>query len=212
MSGGRAPGRLALAVGRARLVTARAADRLVRPVLGARGWDALRRAVYALEEALARRATRGVPAADSAARAVIAPVDAARAAPFAAYLAAHGQDAGWLRRMQVERGAVALAAWLDDACLGHVLLVPRAALPDGRPAVQLMNLHVAPAWRGQGLGRRLLAAFREHARARGARAVRLSVNRGDGRAVAFYAGAGFRFVEGGPAPARPGRAVLEGDA
>ncbi len=201
--------------GRVRALAARVADGWLRPALGERGWDGLRRAVYALEEAADRRTatTRlGATPADVAAKAAIGVVDDPGLDAFHAYLVRHGHDAAWLLGLVQQRGAVALAAWWKGRPIAHVLLVPRAPLPDGRPAVQLVNLYVEPALRGHGLGMRLLVAFRARARREGATAVRLAANRGDARAVGFYQKAGFRFVAGPAGSRRPGRVVLEADA
>jgi ribosomal protein S18 acetylase RimI-like enzyme len=201
--------------GRVRALAARVADGWLRPALGERGWDGMRRAVYALEEAADRRtatARLGATPADVAAGAAIGAVDDPGHAAFHAYLVRHGHDAAWLLGLVRNRGAVALAAWWKGRPVAHVLMVPRASLPDGRAAVQLVNLYVEPALRGHGLGRRLLVAFRERARREGAAVVRLAANRGDARAVGFYRAAGFRLVEGAAGTRRPGRVVLEADA
>jgi ribosomal protein S18 acetylase RimI-like enzyme len=50
---------------------------------------------------------------------------------------------------------------------------------------------IAPSARGLGLGRRLLAELEEHARRRGARAVRLETNRALVEAIALYRSAGY---------------------
>jgi DNA-binding MarR family transcriptional regulator len=58
-----------------------------------------------------------------------------------------------------------------------------------RPEVKRM--WIAPSARGLGLGRRLLAELEEHARRRGARAVRLETNRALVEAIALYRSAGY---------------------
>jgi ribosomal protein S18 acetylase RimI-like enzyme len=64
---------------------------------------------------------------------------------------------------------------------------------DGAPA-ELKRMWVAPAARGLGLGRRLLASLEEHAAAGGARAVRLETNRTLAEAISLYRGSGYREV------------------
>jgi GNAT superfamily N-acetyltransferase len=62
----------------------------------------------------------------------------------------------------------------DDAFLGLLLL--------------------APAWRGRGLGRLLLEAAKERARARGAPRIHVAVLDGNPRGCAFWEREGFRWV------------------
>lgn len=58
----------------------------------------------------------------------------------------------------------------------------------------LKRMWVAPAVRGLGLGRRLLAELETHAAAHGARVVRLETNRALAEAIALYRSAGYREV------------------
>ncbi len=53
---------------------------------------------------------------------------------------------------------------------------------------------VADTVRGLGVGRRLLGAVEEHARAAGAQVLRLETNRALGEAVVLYRSAGYREV------------------
>lgn len=55
----------------------------------------------------------------------------------------------------------------------------------------VINLAVAPAYRGKGIGRRLLAAFEEEARGRGGRFVRLNSRMERKGAHAFYEHVGY---------------------
>jgi ribosomal protein S18 acetylase RimI-like enzyme len=77
-------------------------------------------------------------------------------------------------------------------------LVGIAALSFARPlehadrTVWLEELYVAPAWREQGIGRRLLRAACAAAAAAGAVAVDLEVDAGHARAARLYAREGFR--------------------
>jgi predicted GNAT superfamily acetyltransferase len=64
----------------------------------------------------------------------------------------------WLMQTTVECGALALGAFLDDVLGGFSY-----AIPDGERALFSCGLAVLPEWRGQGVGRRLKLAQREHA-------------------------------------------------
>jgi DNA-binding MarR family transcriptional regulator len=63
----------------------------------------------------------------------------------------------------------------------------------GGPA-ELKRMWVAPARRGLGLGRRLLAELEAHAAANGARVLRLETNRSLAEAISLYRTAGYREV------------------
>jgi DNA-binding MarR family transcriptional regulator/GNAT superfamily N-acetyltransferase len=64
----------------------------------------------------------------------------------------------------------------------------------GDAPTEIKRMWVAPAARGLGLGRRLLASLEAHAAAGGARAVRLETNRALTEAIALYRSAGYREV------------------
>jgi ribosomal protein S18 acetylase RimI-like enzyme len=63
---------------------------------------------------------------------------------------------------------------------------------DADGVVHLHKLYLDPAWQGRGVGQRMLQHVSEHARREGARSIELRVNRGNARALAAYARAGFR--------------------
>ena len=65
----------------------------------------------------------------------------------------------------------------------------------GAAPAEIKRMWVAPAARGLGLGRRLLASLEAHAAAGGARVARLETNRALGEAVRLYRSAGYREVE-----------------
>jgi ribosomal-protein-alanine N-acetyltransferase len=98
---------------------------------------------------------------------------------FADSLAA-GHDARVLRL--VRRGA------RHTELAGHLVAMPAAG------EVHLLNVTVAPAWRGRGLGRHLLRALVHGARRAGATSVWLEVRAGNARAQALYARLGFAAV------------------
>lgn len=60
------------------------------------------------------------------------------------------------------------------------------------PDADLANLAVAPAARGKGIGRLLLAGVLERARAAGVQHLYLEVRESNSRAIALYESAGFR--------------------
>ncbi len=91
--------------------------------------------------------------------------------------------------------AEVLLAYADDAPVGFALFFPNFSTFLGRPGIYLEDLFVVPAWRGRGVGRRLLAHL-----------ARLAVDRGAGRlewvvldwnkpAMAFYARLGARLLD-----------------
>jgi ribosomal-protein-alanine N-acetyltransferase len=76
-----------------------------------------------------------------------------------------------------------------ELLLGYFVAMP------GVDEMHLLNLTVAPAWQGQGLGSALLEAVVQHARARGMATLWLEVRASNARARALYARRGF--VEAG---------------
>ncbi len=75
----------------------------------------------------------------------------------------------------------------EPAGCGAVKLHPGAA-------AEIKRMWAAPAVRGLGLGRRMLAELEERAAASGARSFRLETNRALGEAIALYRSAGYREV------------------
>ncbi|SDN71129.1 bifunctional helix-turn-helix transcriptional regulator/GNAT family N-acetyltransferase [Geodermatophilus sp. DSM 45219] len=64
----------------------------------------------------------------------------------------------------------------------------------GREPAEVKRMWVADSVRGLGVGRRLLGAVEEHARAAGVRTLRLETNRSLAEAITFYRSAGYREV------------------
>ncbi len=105
-----------------------------------------------------------------------------------------------------------LAATLERLLAGgEVTLLLAGEGPDGvalmrlRPALwsagleaYLQELYVVPALRGRGIGRALLGAAMEAARAAGADGIDLNTGETDTAARALYESAGFTNREGGP--------------
>jgi GNAT superfamily N-acetyltransferase len=115
------------------------------------------------------------------------------AAEFAAEPALHRYVAGWPRS-----GDVGVVAEADGAVVGAAWLRFFDALDPGYGyidrAIPELSVGVAPDWRGQGVGGRLIAALVDLARDRGIAAVSLSVELGN-PARTLYERHGFRSVE-----------------
>ncbi|MCX7299065.1 MAG: GNAT family N-acetyltransferase [Rhodobacterales bacterium] len=86
----------------------------------------------------------------------------------------------------------AILAEGDRLTLGLVLFYPDYSTLRGRPGVLVQDLFVAEVARGQGLGRRLLAAALEAGRVWNASYLTLLMDRGNAEARRFYGGLGFR--------------------
>lgn len=80
----------------------------------------------------------------------------------------------------------ALIAERRGRAVGLVLFFRTFSTWRGRPGVYVQDLHVTDRCRGQGLGRRLLAAAARHARSAGCTHLRLSVDPDNTSALAFY--------------------------
>lgn len=94
-----------------------------------------------------------------------------------------------------------------DRPLGLALASLRPELLSGAPSAHLEAIVVGPGARGQGTGRRLLAAIEAAAAARGARAMTLHAFRQNERARALYESADYdaeliRYIKTLPAPQR----------
>jgi ribosomal-protein-alanine N-acetyltransferase len=95
-------------------------------------------------------------------------------------------------------------AWLDlahhsDLAQPRSVLAAFAMSRQTFDEVELLLCAVAPAWRGNGEGRRLIDAVVESARGRGARRLFLEVRASNMAALSLYQSAGFR-----PEGRRPG--------
>lgn len=124
--------------------------------------------------------------------------EAARTVRLAAIRDAFGEGSQFFR----EQAALEEAAWrtvlagharfgafVDDAPAGTVCW-----RPDG-PDSLLYGMWVRPDVRGSGLAGELVDAVLAVARRHGSRALRLKVEPGNARALAFYAKTGFRVLE-----------------
>lgn len=102
-----------------------------------------------------------------------APVDATALAAFLE------DDASYLLVAEVDGAAV-------GSLIGHRLPTPHAR----RPHLLLYEIDVAHAWRRQGIGRRLVEAFLQEARAVDARGVWVVTNRSNVAAMELYRACG----------------------
>ena len=79
-----------------------------------------------------------------------------------------------------------LIAEIDGAFAGLYLTFPSFSTWRGEPGIYVQDLYVDDAFRGQGLGEKLLRATARRAKARGAGYLRLSVDIANPKARAFY--------------------------
>ena len=86
----------------------------------------------------------------------------------------------------IDAGEV-LVAIANDGVVGHLQLID-----DGRGTSEIKNMAVAAAYRGRGIGRRLIAAAISRARAKDHRSVAVSTAAADVGNLRFYQLAGFR--------------------
>lgn len=101
----------------------------------------------------------------------------------------HGAYAGFARQVldwQAHGRAIWLFAACDDVIVGNgqLLIYPSGA--------EIANLGVVAAWRGQGVGTRLLHDLEQQALALDVTAVELSVSQDNGRAAQLYERLGYR--------------------
>ena len=107
------------------------------------------------------------------------------------YPARPAQVAGRLARMLAEPGQSVLVATDEGRVVGLATVIVRHVLVDDAPFARLAALVVEDGHRGRGVGRALVAAAEEIARAAGCSAI--EVTSGDHRPAAhrFYRGLGF---------------------
>jgi ribosomal protein S18 acetylase RimI-like enzyme len=86
----------------------------------------------------------------------------------------------------------------DEGPDGLSLLRFRPSVWTGEPEAHLQELYVVPALRGRGIGRALLEATIEYARAAGATNLDLNTGETDTAARALYECMGFTNKDGGP--------------
>lgn len=82
-------------------------------------------------------------------------------------------------------------AFVGDEPVGIALCFRGFSTFAARPLINISDFHVLPAYRGQGIGRLLLAAVERKARAEGCCRITLEVQEHNARARHVYAAAGF---------------------
>ncbi len=99
-------------------------------------------------------------------------------------------------------GVLVLLAWLDERAVGLASCFFGFSTFAARPLLNVHDLAVLPELRGRGIGRALLAAAEEHARARGCVKLTLEVLEDNVGAQRLYRAQGFRDYELGGVPRR----------
>jgi GNAT superfamily N-acetyltransferase len=137
---------------------------------------------------LRRAAAEDAPAIRRMIQALIAhsgspPVSPAPAEELARHLSGPRPD---IEGIIAERG---------NEAVGMVLFFPWLSTWRGRLNLYIQDLYVAPAERGGGLGRRLLASAAREGRARGCKGLLLAVEVGNADAGKFYTRLGFQRIE-----------------
>lgn len=95
------------------------------------------------------------------------------------------------RDLAARPGTHVFIARCDDAPAGLAICFEGYSTFAGAPLLNIHDFAVAPAYRGRGIGRALLAAVEEVARAAGCCKITLEVLAGNAPAQALYAAAGF---------------------
>ena len=94
-----------------------------------------------------------------------------------------------MRRFAEAQGAITLLAEDDGQLAGFAIVQIE---PSGdRAAGYVVTLDVAPAWRGKGLGRRLMTEMESRAAAAGASVMELHVYEGNAAALRLYESLGY---------------------
>lgn len=108
------------------------------------------------------------------------------------------EQMGRLAAQQLATGEVAVVFGPGEPPVGFAQLRYRSSLYEAGPDACLEELWVRPAARGNGLGRALLEAAMDLARAHGATRIDLNTSVDDAVARALYAACGFTNEEFGP--------------
>jgi ribosomal-protein-alanine N-acetyltransferase len=88
--------------------------------------------------------------------------------------------------VQLETSGIRVWVAIEENCMAGAVAAREAA-----DEAEILNLAVAPAWRGRGIGRRLMETALEAVVSSGVRRVFLEVRESNARARAFYSGMGF---------------------
>ncbi len=101
-------------------------------------------------------------------------------------------DAWWAKRIAAADGLTMAFGALDGGSLVGSVALEFSAKPKTRHSALVVGMVVLPAWRGQGIARRLLQAAVDHCMARGGvRVLRLEATEGNMPAIALYRQFGF---------------------
>jgi len=105
-------------------------------------------------------------------------------------------------KLAAQPTALVLVAVDDERCVGIAICFFGFSTFAARPLLNIHDLAVLPTYRGQGIGRALLAAAEQHARERGCCKLTLEVLETNARARGLYRNVGFddlTFGDSGPA-------------
>jgi ribosomal protein S18 acetylase RimI-like enzyme len=89
----------------------------------------------------------------------------------------------------------ALLAWQGAEAVGLALFFREFSSWLGKPGVYVQDLYISPGLRGSGLGSKLMQAVYDHTRNWDAAYCKLTVQRDNAAAIAFYRQLGFRAAE-----------------
>ena len=113
-------------------------------------------------------------------------------------LAAYHGDAATLSLAALERDCLGPAPWVTvlvaegtTGLHGYAALCPQMQLQFGARGMDLHHLFVCDTARGRGIGRALVQASLDHARAQGCGYVAVGTDARNARVQGFYRGAGF---------------------
>lgn len=96
-----------------------------------------------------------------------------------------------LPALNAQPGAFSILAFEGREAVGLANCFTGFSTFKARPLVNIHDMAVLPAWRGKGVGRALMLAVEEEARARGACKITLEVLSGNAPAKALYAALGY---------------------
>jgi ribosomal protein S18 acetylase RimI-like enzyme len=109
-------------------------------------------------------------------------------------LAANDEDASHARDVLATPAARAWVAEADEALVGWILTRP-ILTEDGYDLGGIEDVVVEDAYRGQGIGRRLIVLAEEHWRAAGKAAIQLTVRADNAAALSLYRSLGYSIKE-----------------
>ena len=121
--------------------------------------------------------------------------------PMIQALAAHHGDEATVGLAELERDLFAIRPWLtalvadgDSGLMGYAMLCPLARVHFGQRGMDVQHLFVKPQFRGTGLGRRLVDAAMDEARAHVCSYLTIGTHPDNARAQKLYVRLGFEPV------------------